>query len=124
MLNMRAFRTAATIAIVAAGVAGCNSGTNRSLNAGAAIEGSWKSADGVSATRFAGGNFQTTVQATGEMVADGSYRSVDSRTVQITMRSAIRQTTSVVNCNLVTPDNLACTGAEGQQFALVRSRTG
>jgi hypothetical protein len=111
--------TAAAIVVAAQGVAGCNGGAGR-LSSGASIDGNWMSADGVSATRFSGGRFQTTVLATGETVSDGSYRMVDGRTVQITMRSAVRQTTSVVNCNLVTPANLACTGADGGQFALTR----
>jgi hypothetical protein len=119
MRNARTFFTAAAIVTVAAGIAGCNTTSGGGLSR-AAIDGNWMSADGVTATRFAGGSFQTTVLATGETVSDGSYRMVDGRTVQITMRSAIRQTTSVVNCNLVTPDNLACTGADGGQFALTR----
>ena len=122
MRNARAFRTAAMIVVVAAGLAGCNTTSGGGLHSGA-IDGNWTSADGVSATRFSNGAFQTTVLKTGETVADGSYRMVDDRTIQITMRSAIRQSTSVVNCNLVTPDNLACTGADGQQFALVRRQS-
>jgi len=119
MRNARTYLTATAIVALAAGVAGCNGGAG-SLNSGASIDGNWASTDGVTATTFRGGGFQTRVLATGETVSDGTYRMVDGRTVQITMRSAIRQTTSVVNCNLVTPANLACTGAEGQQFALVR----
>lgn len=124
MQSARRIATGAAFVVAAAGLAGCNTSSNTSLGAASAVDGNWTSADGVSATRFAGGAFQTTVLATGETVADGTYRMVDGRTVQITMRSAIRQTTSQVNCNLVTPDNLACVGSEGQQFALVRRATG
>ncbi len=120
MRNARTTLTAAAIVVATLGAAGCNGG-GATLNSGASIDGNWRSNDGVTATTVRGGGFQTKVLATGETVSDGSYRMVDGRTVQITMRSAIRQTTSVVNCNLVTPQNLACTGAEGQQFALTRS---
>jgi len=121
MRTTRKYWTSAALVAAGLAVASCNGGS--SFSSGSSIDGEWRSADGVTATTFRGGGFQTKVLATGETVSDGSYRMVDGRTVQITMRSAIRQTTSLVNCNLVTPDNLACTGAEGQQFALTR-RTG
>jgi len=124
MPTVRTIGRTAAIAAVALAIAGCNASSNRSLSSGASIDGEWRSADGVSATRFSGGTFQTRVLSTGETVSDGTYRMVDGRTVEITMRSAIRETITVVNCNLVTPDNLACAGADGQQFALTRGRIG
>lgn len=116
------FCTAVAIIAVAAVVAGCNNRAG-TFNSGSSVDGNWMSADGISATRFSGGTFQTTVLKTGETVADGTYRMAGGQTVEITMRSALRQTVSVVNCNLVTPNNLACAGADGQQFALVRRST-
>lgn len=110
---------AAAVVAAAVGVAGCNAGGGRSLTGGS-IDGNWQSADGVTATRFSGGRFQTTVLATGETISNGTYRMIDGRTVQITMQSARRPAPTQVNCNLVTPQNLACAGADGQQFALVR----
>lgn len=119
MRNTRTFWTMAAIIVAGLGVAGCNGSSGRSLSGGA-IDGNWTSADGLTATRFGGGRFQTMVLATGETVSDGTYRMVDGRTVQITMRSALRDTTTIVNCNLVTPDNLACARTDGGQFSLTR----
>ncbi len=118
MQNTRKMALAATVIAVAVGVAGCN--TSGGTLTGGAIDGNWQSADGVTATRFSGGRFATTVLATGETISNGTYRMIDGRTVQITMQSARRPAPTQVNCNLVTPQNLACAGADGQQFALVR----
>lgn len=118
MQNTRRLALAATAIVAAIGVAGCN--TSGGTLTGGAIDGNWQSADGVTATRFSGGRFTTTVLATGETISNGTYRMIDGRTVQITMQSARRPAPTQVNCNLVTPQNLACAGADGQQFALVR----
>ncbi len=46
---------------------------------------------------------------TGNVLANGSYRFVDSRTVSISVTSLIRNTTSNVNCALATQSQLNCT---------------
>lgn len=84
------------------------------------VEGSWQSTDGIAISRFSGGRFETTATDTGNKLAEGSYRHRDARTVEITVRSLIRQTVSNVNCSLVTPAQLNCTNSEGNQFVLVR----
>jgi hypothetical protein len=84
------------------------------------VEGEWLSTDGVAVSRFSGGVFQTTALDTGNKLADGSYQMVDDRTVAITVRSVIRQTTSNVNCSLVAANQLNCTQSTGQQFVLTR----
>ena len=84
------------------------------------VEGEWMSADGVAISRFSGGVFETVATDTGNKLADGSYRYVDQRTVEITVMSLIRQTTSAVNCALATPTQLNCTASGGQQFILTR----
>jgi len=89
-------------------------------NAPSAVEGEWMSADGVAISRFSGGVFETIATDTGNKLADGNYRHADARTVEITVRSLIRQTTSNVNCALVTQSQLNCTSSTGQQFILTR----
>jgi hypothetical protein len=129
MWSVRKIWAGAAIVAIAAGVAGCNGDRGTYVGGSyagnrSAVDGNWTSADGVTASRFAGGTFQTTVLATGETVADGTYQMVDGQNVRINMRSALRQSTTQVNCTLVTPSNLACTGADGNQFALTRTAAG
>ena len=84
------------------------------------VEGEWMSADGVAISRFSGGIFETVATDTGNKLADGNYRYVDQRSVEITVVSLIRQTTTAVACALVTPTQLNCTSSAGQQFVLTR----
>ena len=82
------------------------------------VEGEWMSTDGVAISRFAGG----VATDTGNKLADGNYRYADNRTVEITVISLIRQTTTNVNCALANPSQLNCTSSTGQQFVLTRRR--
>ena len=84
------------------------------------IEGDWVSTDGVAISRFTNGQFETLATDTGAKLAEGTYSYVDPSNVSITLTSLIRQTTSQVNCALVTPTQLNCTGSGGQQFSLMR----
>lgn len=84
------------------------------------VEGEWNSADGVAVSRFTGGAFETRATDTGNVLANGSYRFVDNRTVSIAVTSLIRNTTSNVNCALATQSQLNCTSSTGQQFVLTR----
>lgn len=84
------------------------------------VEGEWMSTDGVAISRFSGGIFETVATDTGNRLAEGSYRHRDQRTIEISMTSLIRQTTSAVNCALVSPSQLNCTSSSGQQFILTR----
>jgi hypothetical protein len=88
------------------------------------VEGEWLSTDGVAMSRFTGGAFETLAVDTGNKLATGSYRYADARTIEISVTSIIRQTTSSVNCALVTAQQLNCTSSGGQQFVLVRKQTG
>lgn len=112
----------AALAAVSAGLSGCMTGGPAGGPAARAsgVEGEWLSTDGVAVSRFSGGVFQTTALDTGNKLADGSYQMVDDRTVAITVRSVIRQTTSNVNCALVAANQLNCTQSTGQQFVLTR----
>jgi hypothetical protein len=78
------------------------------------------SVDGVAISRFSGGVFETVATDTGNKLADGNYRHIDSRTVEITVVSLIRQSTSTVNCALATTTQLNCTSSTGSQFVLTR----
>nr|MBA3447498.1 hypothetical protein [Pseudaminobacter sp.] len=53
-------------------------------------------------------------------LADGSYQMVDARTVSISVKSLIRQTTTSVNCSMAATNQLNCTSSTGQQFVLTR----
>lgn len=88
------------------------------------VEGEWLSTDGVAMSRFTGGAFETLAVDTGNKLATGSYRYADARTIEISVTSIIRQTTSSVNCALVTAQQLNCTSSAGQQFVLVRRQAG
>ncbi|MGE0500448.1 MAG: hypothetical protein AB7I79_02200 [Rhizobiaceae bacterium] len=87
------------------------------------VEGEWLSSDGVAMSRFNGGVFETVATDTGNKLAEGSYRYVDQRTVEITVISLIRQTTTAVNCALASTTQLNCTQSTGQQFILMRRPT-
>jgi hypothetical protein len=84
------------------------------------VEGEWLSSDGVAISRFAGGIFETIATDTGNKLADGSYTYLDARSVTISVRSLIRQTTTAVNCALASPAQLNCTASNGSQFILTR----
>jgi hypothetical protein len=84
------------------------------------VDGDWISTDGVAVSRFNGGAFETVATDTGNKLAEGSYRYADARTVEISVRSLIRQTVSNVNCAVAAPNQLNCTSADGNRFVLVR----
>ena len=83
------------------------------------VEGDWLSSDGVAVSRLSGGVFTTTALDTGNKLADGSYR-INGSTIEITVVSLIRNTTTNVNCALVSQSQLNCTSSSGQQFILTR----
>jgi hypothetical protein len=99
-------------------------GSGPTARAPTGVEGEWLSTDGVAMSRFTGGAFETLAVDTGNKLATGSYRYADARTIEISVTSIIRQTTSSVNCALVTQQQLNCTSSGGQQFVLVRKQGG
>lgn len=125
MTTLRRLSSAATLALAGALVAACvsggpSSGPISSAPAPSGVEGNWMSADGVAVSRLSGGVFTTTALDTGNKLADGSYKVTGSNTVEISVISLIRNTTSSVNCALVTGNQLNCTSSTGQQFILTR----
>lgn len=121
MLTARRLFSAGSVA-AAAFLAGCMSGGpgGGGLGRGPTVEGEWLSTDGVAVSRFSGGVFETVATDTGNKLADGNYRMADARTVEITVISLIRQTTTNVNCAMVSPNQLNCTSSAGQTFVLNR----
>jgi hypothetical protein len=124
MTIVRTLAFAGALASLATVLAGCVSsgpgGSGPIATAPRGVEGDWLSTDGVAVSSFSGGIFQTNALDTGNKLADGSYRMADARTVEITMRSLSRQTTTNVNCLMATASQLNCTSASGQQFVLTR----
>lgn len=84
------------------------------------FEGDWISTDGVAVSRFTNGFFETLATDTGNKLAEGNYNQLDNSTVTISVTSLIRQTTTQVNCALVTSTQLNCTSSAGQQFSLTK----
>lgn len=128
---MKTLRTAASLSMVAAlavtlaacttyGPADNGGGGNiptRPANAG--IDGGWVDANGITSS-FNGGIFETRTTDTNEKLAEGNYRYLSPRLVEIDMRSIVRGTTSKVNCAMVTQGQLNCTTSTGSQFSLTR----
>ena len=115
---------AASVAL--ATLAGCQMagpGSGPVVRAPSGVDGDWVGTDGVAVSRFSNGAFETYARDTGNKLAQGSYSMRDSRTIDITLTSLIRQTTSSVVCSMVTSTQLNCTSSSGNQFVLVR-RTG
>jgi len=122
MTSVRGFWAAAVL-VGSVALGGCMSDAPYGgpiASAPTGVEGSWVSTDGVAISRFSGGVFETLAADTGNKLADGSYRYQDSKTVEITVVSIIRQTTTTVACALASPSQLNCTSSSGQQFVLVR----
>lgn len=109
-------------AAAAAVLAGCQTegGGGSFARQQTGVEGDWISTDGVAISRFNSGTFETFATDTGNKLAQGTYRQRDARTIDITLRSLIRQTTSSVACSMVNQRQLNCTSDSGSQFVLVR----
>jgi len=105
-------------------IAGCQTGSpppgGPVARAPQGVQGEWLSTDGVAMSRFNAGTFETLATDTGNKLATGTYTNTSPTMVQISVTSIIRQTTSSVNCSLVTPAQMNCTSSSGQQFVLVR----
>lgn len=127
MINLRTATSLALAVIVSASLTACttyapvnNGNANLPIRpAGSAIDGGWIDANGITSS-FNGGVFETRTTDTNEKLAEGNYRLVSPRLVEIDMRSIVRGTTSKVNCALVTTSQLNCTTSTGAQFSLTR----
>jgi hypothetical protein len=88
------------------------------------FNGDWMSTDGVAISRFTNGYFETLATDTGNKLAEGSYTQTGPGAVSISVTSLIRQTTTQVNCAMVTQTQLNCTSSAGAQFSLVKRAAG
>ena len=111
---------AATAALSACSTDGSGGGGSIYARQQSGVEGDWIGTDGVAISRFSAGRFETLATDTGAKLAEGSYSQRDARTIDITLTSLIRQTTSQVACSLDNPRQLNCTSSSGNQFVLVR----
>ena len=94
-------------------------GYNYSARSGA-VEGNWSDTGGVATSSFTNGVFTTFANDTGNRLAEGSYRYVDARTIEINFTSLVRQQQVRANCIVVNPSQMNCTNDAGSQFTLVR----
>ena len=85
-----------------------------------AAEGQWVGTDGVAASSLNNGILVTSSIATGEKLAEGSYRYTDQRSISLTFKSLVRGTTVNANCAVVTESQMNCTSSSGNQFSLLR----
>lgn len=84
------------------------------------VEGSWRDLNGI-VSDFRSGVFETRTTDTGSLLATGNYSYINTRLVRIRVKSIVRQTTSVVNCAIIKPEQMNCTSNTGIQFTLVRN---
>lgn len=116
-------KSAACMALASAlAVSGCVSGpiSGPAPVRQTGVEGQWQDAQGVAVSTFSDGNFRSVATDTGNILSQGTYSHVDRSNIRISMTSLIRQTQSQVNCTLVSPRQLNCTNADGQNFVLTR----
>jgi len=132
MMDAGKFRAVALVAMAVA-LAGCQGFSGSPSPRGPIMaapaptsnfDGEWLSTDGVAMSRFQAGYFETLATDTGNKLAEGNYTQVDPATVSISVTSLIRQTTTQVNCAMVTQTQLNCTSSAGQQFSLIRRASG
>ncbi|MFZ2099300.1 MAG: hypothetical protein WAU86_01910 [Oricola sp.] len=94
-------------------------GFGRVTSAGA-VEGNWSDTSGVATSSFTGGVFVTVANDTGNRLAEGGYRYVDARNIEINYTSLVRQQQVRANCIVINPSQMNCTNDAGSQFTLVR----
>lgn len=121
-----------TLAVIAAmtALAGCvieapntRFGGGRTMAPQTGFEGNWGDTGGVATSTLRAGSFVSVANDTGNRVAEGSYRQIDSRMIELNYTSLLRNTQVRANCILATQNQLNCTNDGGQQFSLIR-RTG
>ena len=85
-----------------------------------AAEGTWSDTGGVATSRFSNGTFITFANDTGNRLAEGSYRYVDTRNIQINFTSLVRNQQIRTNCLIIGSSQMNCTSDGGSQFTLYR----
>lgn len=126
---MKRVAVLAGVAVLATGLAGCQSiygggeTARPSRPVAGGIEGSWVDRNGIVST-FSNGTFETRTTDTNSVLATGTYTYTARNMVQIALHSRLRNTDSTVNCALVGADQLNCTSNTGAQFSLSRANGG
>ena len=114
------------VASIAIAVAGCQSGGGYSRGPVAprptGVEGTWVDANRVAMSTLVAGVFESIATDTGEKLSEGSYTHRDARTIDLTINSIIRGTTTNATCLLATTNQLNCTNSAGVQFVLLRQQ--
>ncbi|WP_265518540.1 hypothetical protein [Nitratireductor luteus] len=121
MVNFRRVGPLVTV-VTALIVSGCVGGVapREIASRPTGVEGQWMDTQRVAISTFSGGRFDSVATDTGNRLSEGTYHMRDRNNVEITMTSLIRQTRTSVNCALVSPSQLNCTNASGQNFVLTR----
>ena len=122
---MRGIKTIGVIAVSATILSGCIA-TGPSFRGGGSAprtptfaEGNWQQG-ALASYIFGNGSFVGTATDTGNKVADGTYRYINTNTIQISSFSAVQQKTIVANCLLVGSNTMNCTADSGSTFSLSR----
>lgn len=113
----------AAAGILAVAVSACQSTVYESrpiASAPTGVEGTWADLEGVAVSTLIAGVFESVANDTGERLSQGSYTYRDRNTIDLTINSIIRGTTTNATCALVTPSQLNCTNSDGIRFVLVR----
>lgn len=106
-------------------LAGCQTGAPPPTQAPVArlpqgVEGEWVGTDGVAISNLQAGSFTSRSAQTGEQLTRGSYVHRDPRTIELTFFSLRTERTTSAACLLVSPNQMNCTLADGNNFVLQR----
>ena len=119
-MNMKTHIAVAALATV---LAGCQSASYNPAPMAPpqpqGVEGQWVDPNGI-VSSFSAGRFETRTTDTNSLLAQGSYTQTNPQLVEIELTSLLRNSTSRVNCALVTQSQLNCTSSTGAQFTLAR----
>lgn len=113
---------AAAVSIALGGCEAVPYGNYPTFRGMSGVEGEWIGTDRVAVSEFNRGSFTSHATDTGNLLAQGNYRYVDDRDIEVTFTSLIRKQTIQANCALVAPDQMNCTSSSGAKFQLMRHR--
>ncbi|MDY8107874.1 hypothetical protein U0C82_01760 [Fulvimarina sp. 2208YS6-2-32] len=119
-------RIALTTALVSTVfLAACQTGGQEDLPPAApqGVDGRWTSVGGpVSySANFTNGQFRSVEQATGAVLAQGTYSNLGPGQISIVYRPTTRNEEVAANCNQVEANKLACATSTGNRFELLRA---
>lgn len=117
-------RTSIAAAALATFLAGCQSASYNPAPMAPpqpqGVEGQWVDPNGI-VLSFTAGRYEARTTDTNSLLAQGSYTHANPQLVEIVATSIVRGgVVTRVNCALVSPTQLNCTSANGEQSTLVR----